>query len=221
MAIIKELKSFEILGLLAVYAFLCINAFFLHDSIAAIVSAFFGITYTFWAGKGNPICYLFGVIGSSFYGYLAFRNALWGNLILYMCYYVPMQILGFFKWNSHLKEGENVIIKVTLTLKERITLFSIVTMLSVVMTTCLYFLQDKHPIIDGITTVFSIAGMYLTVKRAIEQWLVWIIVNALSVIMWCSIIAHGEKAYSTVIMWSVYFVLAIYFYFAWKKEIQE
>ena len=62
--------------------------------------------------------------------------------------------------------------------------------------------------------------MYLTVRRAIEQWGVWIFVNGLSAIMWGLIALSGEKVYSTVIMWSVYFVLGIYFYFCWEKELK-
>ena len=89
------------------------------------------------------------------------------------------------------------------------------------MTYILVILNDKSPIIDSITTVFSIAGMYLTVKRAIEQWWFWIIVNGLSAIMWIRIALSGEKVYSTVIMWSVYLLLAIYFYFTWRKEIKN
>ena len=84
----------------------------------------------------------------------------------------------------------------------------------------LYYTHDKNPIIDGITAVFSLAGMYLTVRRAIEQWGVWIFVNGLSAVMWGLIALSGEKVYSTVIMWSVYFVLGIYFYFCWKEELK-
>lgn len=61
--------------------------------------------------------------------------------------------------------------------------------------------------------------MYLTVRRAIEQWQVWMVVNGLSAIMWAIIAFSGEKVYSTVIMWTVYFILAIYFYFEWKKKL--
>ena len=61
--------------------------------------------------------------------------------------------------------------------------------------------------------------MYLTVKRCIEQWIVWIIINGLSFIMWLDIALKGEKVYSTVFMWGVYFILAIYFYIVWKKEV--
>ncbi|MBP3491478.1 nicotinamide riboside transporter PnuC, partial [bacterium] len=96
----KNMKqSFKILSL--IYLILIVCAVIFKDSPAAVISAVFGITYTFLAGKGNPVCYLFGVTGSGFYSYLAFHNALWGNLVLYLGYYVPMQILGFFRWKKH------------------------------------------------------------------------------------------------------------------------
>ena len=220
MTVNKPWKRYEKFGLGIIYLILLCNLIIFKDSPIAVTSAFFGITYTFLAGKGNPICYLFGVMGSGFYGYLSFHNALWGNLLLYMGYYIPMQVVGFFKWNSHLKTGSSEIIKTSLSKKERLILFAITLILTAFAIVVLYFTQDKKPIIDGITTVFSLAGMYLTVRRAIEQWGVWIFVNGLSAIMWGLIALSGEKVYSTVIMWSVYFVLGIYFYFCWKKELK-
>ncbi len=223
MKIIKyiNLKFSEMVVLALIYLVLIVNLLVFKDNPAAVLSAFFGITYTFLAGKGNPVCYLFGIAGSGFYGYLAFHNALWGNLILYLGYYLPMQILGFFRWNKHLKSGKNEIVKISLSLKERVILCSITTLFTFASIAILYFMQDKNPIIDGITTIFSIAGMYLTVRRAIEQWQVWMVVNGLSAIMWFLIALNGVKVYSTVVMWSVYFVLAIYFYVCWNKEITE
>lgn len=220
MTVNKPWKRYEKFGLGIIYLILLCNLIIFKDSPIAVTSAFFGITYTFLAGKGNPICYLFGIMGSGFYGYLSFHNALWGNLLLYMGYYIPMQVIGFFKWNSHLKTGSSEIIKTSLSKKERLILFAITLILTAFAIVVLYFTQDKKPIIDGITTVFSLAGMYLTVRRAIEQWGVWIFVNGLSAIMWGLIALSGEKVYSTVIMWSVYFVLGIYFYFCWKKELK-
>ena len=220
MTVNKPWKRYEKFGLGIIYLILLCNLIIFKDSPIAVTSAFFGITYTFLAGKGNPICYLFGIMGSGFYGYLSFHNALWGNLLLYIGYYIPMQVVGFFKWNSHLKTGSSEIIKTSLSKKERLILSAITLILTALAIVVLYFTQDKKPIIDGITTVFSLAGMYLTVRRAIEQWGVWIFVNGLSAIMWGLIALSGEKVYSTVIMWSVYFVLGIYFYFCWKKELK-
>ena len=221
MEIIKQFKKSELFATACIYLILLGNVFILHDSPIAFISAFFGITYTILAGKGTPICYIFGVTGSSFYGYLAFHNALWGNLILYMGYYVPMQILGYFKWQNHLQSNSYEIVKTSLRKKEIVWLVILSFLACLITAYILTVSKDKSPIIDSITTVLSITGMYLTVRRTIEQWWFWMIVNGLSAIMWIKIALASEKVYSTVIMWSVYFLLAIYFYITWRKEIKN
>ena len=216
-----ETNKYEFTGFVLVYVILLINAIITKDSPAAIISAFCGITYTILAGKGFPACYLIGVVGSAFYAFLSFKSALWGNLILYAGYYIPMQILGFFQWNKHLKEDHQEIVKTQLSTKERFVLFSLGVVVSSILILILIHLGDKSPYIDGITTVFSILGMYLTVRRTLDQWFVWIIVNGLSLFMWLNIAINGVKVYSTVIMWAVYFILAIYFCILWFKELYE
>lgn len=218
---LKLLKYSEFVMLLFIYFLLILNYFIFNDSLAAILSAFFGITYTILAGKGNPICYLFGLSGSSFYIYLALNNSIWGNLLLYAAYYVPMQILGFFRWKKNLKTNKYEIIKTSLD-RKTFTKIGITSLLAIIITSIiLVIFDDKHPYIDSITTILSLSGMYLTVKRCIEQWIFWMVVNGLSAIMWINIALSGEKVYSTVIMWSVYFILAIYFYFIWKKDLSN
>lgn len=213
-------KKTEIIGLIIVLSTIFLNAYFLHDSVIAVISATCGILYTIIAGKGKISCYFFGFSGTCFYSYLAWKNALFGNLLLYMGYYFPMQITGFFQWKKNLKQKTNEIIKTKLNKKELIYL-TIITIFA-----CFWFylvlksMNDKKPLADSVTTVLSVLGMYLTVKRAIEQWIVWMIVNILSVFMWLNIALSGEKVYATVIMWTVYFLLAIYFYIQWKKELE-
>lgn len=214
-------KKFELAIFILIYVFLILFALVRHDSIIALISAICGITYTIFAGKGIPYCYPIGATGSVLYVYLAFFNQLWGNLLLYLCYYMPMQVIGFFQWNKNLKTDKYEIVKTVLPLKERVLLFLITTLISVIVIFILAYLDDKKPIIDGITAVFSILGMYLTVKRVVEQWIVWIGVNSLSFIMWLDIAIKGERVYSTVFMWGVYFILAIYFFITWKKEIKS
>jgi len=215
----KSWNKYEKFGLFFIILFILIQGFYNQDSIYAVISAICGITYTFIAGKGLPICYLYGVTGSSFYSLLAFQNALWGNLLLYACYYIPMQILGYFRWNKNLKNGGNDIIKIKLPKKELFTLLVILFFLSILVYFILSYYKDAHPLLDSITTVFSIGGMYLTVRRAIEQWIFWMGVNALSLAMWLDVALDGAKVYSTIIMWGVYLFLAIYFYIIWRKEI--
>ena len=132
-----------------------------------------------------------------------------------------MQILGIFKWSENLKKNSAEIVKSNLSVKERIKFLLIGIAGSVLTIIILMFFNDKSPIIDGITTFLSILGMYFTVKRLIEQWVIWIIVNGLSFIMWLLLVINGAKAYSTLVMWGAYFVMAIYFYITWKRELKK
>ena len=220
----KELngwKKIEIIGLFTVLTLILINAIIVKDNPIAVISAFCGILYTIIAGKGKISCYFFGLSGSWCYVWLSFINALWGNMLLYLCYYIPMQILGIFKWKKHLKKDTKEIVKTRLSNKNRITLLFIGVLGSIITSIILHYFHDKSPIADGITTFLSVLGMYLTVRRAIEQWVVWMIVNGISALMWINLVLHGTKTYSTIIMWVVYFVLAIYFYFEWKKVLNK
>ena len=217
----KELngwKKQEIIFLSLVLLFILISSHLVKDTPIAVMSAICGIMYTIIAGKGKISCYFFGLVGSWCYVWLSLSNALWGNMLLYLCYYIPMQVLGIFRWKKHLHNDTNEIIKIKLNTKQRIILLLIGIVGSVLTSGILYFCHDKSPVADGITTFLSILGMYLTVRRAIEQWVVWFIVNGISVLMWLNLFWHGAKTLSTVVMWGVYFVLAIYFYFDWRKS---
>ena len=218
----KELsgwKVYEITGLIFVACLILYNAIFLKDSLVAVCSAFCGILYTNFAGKGKVSCYFFGLLGSGCYIYLSAANHLWGNAFLYLLYYIPMQVRGIFEWRNNLDESTNQIIKSVLNLGERIKYLSFGIFGCLITIILLKFMQDTSPVIDGITTFLSILGMYFTVKRLIEQWVVWGIVNGLSFVMWLNLIMHGTRAYSTLIMWGVYLILAAYFYKVWQKEI--
>ena len=215
----EKMKRYELAGLITVLLFVLVHAVIRHDSIPALISALCGITYTFLAGKGLPVCYIFGLTGSAFYGFLSLNNHLWGNLLLYAGYYIPMQILGYFRWNKNLHADKQEIIKIRLPLRELTVLIIILSVLCILVWQILLKIGDFHPILDSITTVLSIGGMYLTVRRAIEQWIFWFIVNLLSMIMWISVAFSGVRVYSTIIMWAVYLSLSIYFYFCWHKEL--
>ena len=218
---IKLMKkdSVEYFALFLVVIFILIHALVRDDSLLAVVDAACGIIYTFLAGKGKPICYFFGITASVCYCMLSFKNALYANLLLYSAYYIPMQILGYFKWNKNLKNKTNEILKAKISAKEfRIILF-LVVIFSILLSLLLQKFNNVHPFFDGITTIVSIAGLYLTVKRSIEQWVCWICVNALYFILWTQLAIAGERVYSLVIKWALYLILAIYFYRKWKKEI--
>ncbi len=191
------------------------------DNPLAVFASVCGITYTILAGKGKISCYFIGIAGTLCYAYISFQNALYGNCMLYALYYLPMEIAGIFKWKNHLKKDTKEIIKTTLPLKETLRLFIITFFISSCFTVILKAGGDLHPCLDSFASVFSLLGMYLTVKRCIEQWYVWFIVNFLSCIMWYLTYIQGVKLLSVLLMWIIYLCLSVYFWYNWKRQLQK
>lgn len=198
---------------------ICISIY-LNDSRIALVSAVCGISYTILAGKGKISCYLFGLAGTMCYAYIAYKNNLYGNVCLYALYYFPMQILGIFKWKKHLKKDTREIIKTKLPAKEFYYYITAAVTISILLGFILKYNGDTTPFIDSVTTVFSIAGLIFTIKRCIEQWYIWTLVNGLSVIMWIKAYILGSNCFATILMWLTYFVLGLYFLYTWRKDLK-
>lgn len=138
-----------------------------------------------------------------------------------MFYYFPMQILGIFKWKKHLKRDTQEIVKTKLKPDERIIYTILAILFSIILSFVLKKTGDATPFIDAVTTVFSVLGLILTVKRCIEQWYVWFVVNVLSVFMWIEAYMNGSNCFATILMWATYVVLSVYFLFTWKKDLQS
>lgn len=219
----KELKGwgkYEKIIFPSCVLLIIILSILMKDSKVALVSAICGISYSILAGKGKISCYFIGLCGTLCYSYISFKNSLYGNLFLYLLYYLPMQVLGIFKWRKHLKKETQEIAKTKLSNVERILYFCGAIVFSLLVYFILKYFGDQSPAIDSITSVFSVIGLILTVKRCIEQWYIWFVVNGLSVVMWVKAYINGSNCFATILMWGIYFVLSIYFLYMWKKELK-
>jgi nicotinamide mononucleotide transporter len=68
------------------------------------------------------------------------------------------------------------------------------------------------------TNTLSIAAMILTVKRCMEQWLMWIAVNLIEVFMWWKVWTIEGNSISILLMWLLFLFNGIFFFIRWKKD---
>jgi nicotinamide mononucleotide transporter len=59
--------------------------------------------------------------------------------------------------------------------------------------------------------------MILTVRRAIEEWVLWIIVDAVEVFMWWRAWNAGEGSVSVLLMWLLFLANGIYLLSLWMR----
>lgn len=182
------------------------------DAVAAIS----GILCVVLCAKGKKSQYIWGLINVIGYIVIAFINKYYGEVMLNVIYYLPSQFIGYYLWNKHENKETKDVEGKKLNLKNSIILL-IVCMLGIFgYKLILDLLGGNSTLLDSASTVISVVANSLMLLRYREQWLLWIIIDTITVIMW---IIAGD--FIMVTMWLVYLINAFYGYYNWTKIAKE
>ena len=182
------------------------------DAIAAIS----GIFCVVLCAKGKKSQYIWGVLNIVGYVIIAWINKYYGEVMLNALYYLPSQFVGYYLWNKHMnKETEDVEGK-KLTLKQSVIFLGLIAIEIFGYKLLLDMLGGTGTLLDSASTVISVVANALMMMRYREQWLLWIIIDAITVLMWLLV---GD--FIMVTMWAVYLVNAFYGYYNWTKIAKE
>ena len=222
MKIFKDWNLFEKIWLGTFVLINIIIAVISKDSLLGFTASVTGIICVVLVAKGKVSNYFFGVINVLLYGYLSLSAKYYGEAMLNLIYFLPMQFVGLWIW----LKNKTTIDEVSEVKAEKMTLKDIViwSSLSIIgILTYGYWLNslgNTLPYADSFTTVLSVLAMILMVKRYIEQWVVWILIDIVSIYMWLFI----KSDYNITIMWIAYLINAFYGLYNWimlykKKEV--
>ena len=78
------------------------------------------------------------------------------------------------------------------------------------------FTNSSVPLLDAFTNALSFVGLWALAKKYIEQWLFWIIVDAV-----CFYLYIGKGIPFKAGLYGLYVVIAIAGYFKWKRMMRE
>jgi nicotinamide mononucleotide transporter len=184
----------------------------------ALVVALTGIWNNILIAKGKVVNYIFGVINNALYAYISFTTQIYGQAILFILYFLPMQFYGWYLWTSSNNQEQFEIVTKTLNWVKRFLLVVLVIVASLIYGLILHLFGEIVAWTDALATVVSILAMLLMAKLYIEQWACWIIINIVSVILWLEVIfKQGTNDYSILAMWLVFLINAIYGFMHWMK----
>lgn len=205
-------KPFELAWLflfLAAQIFAYVQA---PDSLLAMISGIAGILCVVFVGKGKISNYLFGLIFAYTYFYVALDNKFYGEITTTLYVYIPAQFIGYFLWKQNMQSQDKVEVVEAkfLTVKGWLTLISAVLIGSLAFISILKTTDGQSVSLDGVTTVLVVAAQLLMILRYSEQWILWIIINILSIWLW----AETPAMY---LMYGAYLLNSVYGYYNWTK----
>ena len=168
--------------------------------IVGSVAGIAGVLCVVLVAKGSIWNYLFGLVNVSMYAYISYQAALYGDAALNALYYLPMQFIGWWQWRKRgaaisesEADGNGVQVKARrFNWRQRIILALGCTAAVVAGGFLLQHFGDPQPFKDSTTTVLSIVAQALMALAFMEQWVLWIITNIVSVVMWVVCVARGE-----------------------------
>lgn len=122
---LKNWKAAEVLWIVTASAIILSLSLYWKENIIGIVSSISGILCVILTGKGKLSSYIFGMINTILYSYIAFNAKYYGEFMLNIFYYIPMNIAGFILWSRNLNNESKEVIKTKLNNKYKIIIFAL------------------------------------------------------------------------------------------------
>lgn len=219
--IFKDWSLFE-KAWLALFTAINIYLFFaFKDSAIGLISSLTGMLCVVLVAKGKISNYYFGIIQTATYAYIAFGYGLYGEAMLNGLFYLPVQFIGIYLWSRNKTgdsvKGEDVVVN-RLTRKGWIRLAVVAVVGSAAYAVLLHYIGGKQVGLDSAAVVLSVIAQILMLKRFAEQWVLWIVVNVLSISLWVvTLINTGGNDFNMVVMWTAFLANSVYGYINWIK----
>jgi nicotinamide mononucleotide transporter len=194
-----------------------------HDQWLGFISAITGILCVVLAAKGKRATFYFGIVNAITYAIVAFGYHLYGEAMLNALFYLPTQFIGLYLWSRHRKNaveavnGEDIFTR-RLSLKQWLIGTPIVLAATGGYILFLAQLNAAQIHLDGVAVVLSITAQVLMLMRFAEQWVLWIVVNVITIALWTVTLAQsGGNDYALLVMWIAYLVNSVYGYVNWRR----
>lgn len=182
--------------------------------VLQIVGTLLGLLYLWLEYKANIWLWIVGAIMPMVHGVLYLNSGIYADAAMQL-YYVVAGIYGLCVWLRGAKRAEKVVnIQYTPT-KWIIPLVVVYAVLHVAMYYLLSeFTDSRVPFFDSMSTALSIVAMWMLSRKLVEQWLVWLVVDMISVGLY---LYKGIPI--TAMLYTLYCALAIAGYIRWRKQV--
>jgi nicotinamide mononucleotide transporter len=172
-----------------------------------------GLVYLILAAYRSIWCWFFALISSVIFVYLCYDFKLYIESILQL-FYVVMAVVGWLSWKSDTSESKTQI--------DVITWKPIYHILNVLGSGIVAFLlgwifqtytDQANPYLDAFTTVYSLVATFMLARRVLENWIYWIVIDAISVALYAS-----RGLYLTSVQYILFTGLAAVCLYTWWRQ---
>ncbi|MCU0378628.1 MAG: nicotinamide riboside transporter PnuC [Bacteroidales bacterium] len=191
-------------------------------SLLELLAVVTGLAAVWYAARANIITWIFALVNAVLFFMLYYQVNLYSAMILQFFFFFNA-IYGWFNWKRQSRNGEE---PVTLLLhKQRVFWVTAVMagsiLLGGLMSKVHVWLPDLFPekatfiFTDAMIAVMSIAASLLCARLKLENWVLWILVNIMSIAMYAM---RGIMLVS--VQYIIFLAMAIYGFIQWKRKVK-
>jgi nicotinamide mononucleotide transporter len=164
----------------------------------------------FLAGRNNIHTWWTGILGCSLFGVLFYQSNLYADVLLQL-FFVVSSAVGWWQWLRGAK-GEALPIS-----RAKLSTLLMIVPAGAAATAAYgallhYYTNAYAPFLDSTVLVFSVVAQFLLMQRRVDNWPVWVLVNAIAVPLYFS-----RGLYLTSFLYACYFVNAVVSWIAWRQ----
>jgi len=181
-----------------------------------IIGVALGLLYLYFEYKANIWLWVIGLIMPIVHGTLYFRQGLYADFSMEL-YYILAGIYGLVTWRRGDKKSKSEL-KISYTPRVAwVAIVGVYVLLHATIYMLLVTFTDSNvPFWDSLTTSLSVVAYWLLSRKYVEQWLVWLAVDVITV---------GLYIYKdiplTAGLYALYSALAIAGYMRWRRVIES
>ena len=183
------------------------------EAIAVILA----IAYLLLAVKENILCWYFAFASTAIYTMLFWDVSLLMESGLNV-YYMVMAVYGWYQWTHGGSNGSDKPHALAVHSMSDLQHGMVIVAIAVFTGVSGYLLSEHSdaawPYIDSFTTWASVITTYLVTQKYLQNWLYWIVIDAVSIPLYID-----RGLHLTALLFVAYIIIAVFGYFSWRKHV--
>lgn len=178
------------------------------ESVAVLTA----IAYLLLAARENLWCWACAFVSSTLYTYIFWDVRLLMESALNV-FYVVMAVVGWWQWRYGGKQHDGLRIHRLRAWQHVALIAAVLALASVNGYMIQRFTHGAFPFLDSFTTWGAVVTTVLVVRKVLENWLYWLVVDGVSIYLYID-----RELYLTALLFAAYLVIVL---FGWRRWLLE
>lgn len=182
-----------------------------------IIGTIIGLAYLWLEYRASIYLWIAGIIMPAVYLFVYYDAGLYADFGINV-YYLLAAVYGWLVWKYGSKEKHEQELLITRMPRRKWTMAALmyVVFQLLIAWILIRYTDSNVPWCDAFTTALSMVAMWMLAHKYLEQWIVWIVVDVVSVGLYIY-----KDLYFTAALYALYAIIAIYGYWNWRNMMER